>query len=104
MDLAQTWWIVPISLLSSCLLSFLWLILIRLLAGVMVRFRSIIPIFSRPPQVWLSLLAASLSLAAATSCCGLTLSVLHSSRDPNTRRNFLQVNWSTSQTSGQDSR
>ena len=104
MDLAQTWWIVPISLLSSCLLSFLWLILIRLLAGVMVRFSSIIPIFFCPSQVWLSLLAASLSLAAATAYCGLTLSVIHSSRDPNTRRNLLQVNWPQSQTSGHVSR
>ena len=104
MDLAQTWWIVPISLLSSCLLSFLWLILIRLLAGFMVRLSSIIPILFRPHQVCLSLLAASLSLAAATAYCGLTLSVLHSSRDPNTRRNFLQVIWSPSQTSGQASR
>ena len=93
MDLAQTWWIILISLLSSCLLSFLWLILIRLLAGVMVLFNSIFSISTAPPaQVWLSLLAASLSLAAATAYCGLTLSVIHSSRDPNTRRNFLQVN------------
>ena len=53
MDLAQTWWIVPISLLSSCLLSFLWVILIRLLAAVMVRSSSIIPISSKSKTICL---------------------------------------------------
>jgi hypothetical protein len=32
-DLAETWWMIGISLVGACLLSFIWILLMRFLAG-----------------------------------------------------------------------
>lgn len=32
-DLAETWWMIGISLLGACILSFTWILLMRFLAG-----------------------------------------------------------------------
>ena len=33
-DLAETWWMIGISLLGACILSFTWILLMRFLAGI----------------------------------------------------------------------
>ena len=75
-DLRDTWHFIFLSLFSSCLLSFAWLLLMRLLAA---------------PMLWLSILLAVLLLAATTAYCGLRLAATISSTDPSVSRNFLQV-------------
>ena len=75
-DLRDTWHFIFLSLLSSCILSFAWLLLMRLLAA---------------PMLWLTILLAILLLAATTAYSGLRLAASISSTDPNVSRNFLQV-------------
>ena len=75
-DLRDTWHLIFLSLFSSCLLSFTWLLLMRLLAA---------------PMLWLSILLAVLLLAITTAYSGLRLSAAISSEDPKVSRNFFQV-------------
>ena len=75
-DLRDTWHLIFLSLFSSCLLSFTWLLLMRLLAA---------------PMLWLSILLAVLLLATTTAYSGLRLSAAISSEDPSVSRNFFQV-------------
>ena len=75
-DLRDTWHFIFLSLLSSCILSFAWLLLMRLLAA---------------PMLWLSILLAVLLLATTTAYSGLRLSAAISSEDPKVSRNFFQV-------------
>ena len=75
-DLRDTWHLIFLSLFSSCLLSFTWLLLMRLLAA---------------PMLWLSILLAVLLLATTTAYSGLRLSAAISSEDPKVSRNFFQV-------------
>ena len=75
-DLRDTWHLIFLSLFSSCLLSFTWLLLMRLLAA---------------PMLWLSILLAVLLLATTTAYSGLRLSAAISSTDPSVSRNFFQV-------------
>ena len=35
-DLKETWWIIGIALIGACVLSFVWIVLIRILASIMV--------------------------------------------------------------------
>ena len=32
-DLAETWWMIGISMIGACILSFIWIVLMRFLAG-----------------------------------------------------------------------
>ena len=75
-DLSETWWMVAASVAASCLLSFAWLLLMRLVAG---------------PMVWLSVLGVVAALAAATAYSALRLAAAARSTDPAVAANFLQV-------------
>ena len=75
-DLSETWWMVAASVAASCLLSFAWLLLMRLVAG---------------PMVWLSVLGAVSALATATTYSGLRLAAAARSTNPAVAANFLQV-------------
>ena len=43
-DLKETWWIIGIALIGACVLSFVWIVLIRNLASIMV-WTSIVLVF-----------------------------------------------------------
>ena len=32
-DLAETWWMIGLSMIGACILSFIWIVLMRFLAG-----------------------------------------------------------------------
>jgi hypothetical protein len=46
-DLAETWWMIGISLVGACLLSFIWILLMRFLAGNLIFWRIYFPKFQR---------------------------------------------------------
>ena len=77
-DLGDTWWIILLSLMTSCLLSYLWLLAMRLLASTMV---------------WVSIIAGLAGLAGLTAASGLRLANILVLDDPDINTSFLQLNW-----------
>ena len=65
-----------ISTSGACILSFLWILLMRYLSGLMV---------------WLSILSVTVGLGALLCYCGYRLYMVTVSTDPETAKNILQV-------------
>ena len=92
-DLVDTWWIIALSLSGkacspthstisptkgACILSFLWILLMRYLSSLMV---------------WLSILCVTVGLGALVWYCGYRLYLVTISAHPEAAKNILQVIW-----------
>jgi hypothetical protein len=73
-DLAETWWMIGISLVGACLLSFIWILLMRFLAGNPIFWRIYflagIPSFSGFSSLRVPQFLADFSPLAGTRRCG----------------------------------
>ena len=92
-DLVDTWWIIGVSLAGifsflhltniyysksgACILSFVWILLMRYLSSLMV---------------WLSIVCVIVGLGALLCYCGYRLYWVTISTDPEATKNILQVN------------
>jgi len=77
-DLKETYWMIGLALIGACLLSFIWIVLMRFLAGFMV---------------WVSILAVFLGTGSLLGYCAYRLYFVWISSDPETLKNIFQLNW-----------
>ena len=75
-DLRETYWMIGIALIGACLLSFIWIILMRFLTGLMV---------------WGSILLVFLGTGGALGYCGYRLYFAYMDDDPAAQKGFLEV-------------
>ena len=75
-DLKLTYWMIGIALIGACFLSFIWIILMRFITGVMV---------------WGSILIVFLGNGAALGYCGYRLYFAYLDDDPRAQEKFYQV-------------
>ena len=75
-DLQQTYWMIGLALIGACLLSFIWIILMRYITGVMV---------------WGSILIVFLGTGGALGYCGYRLYFAYMDDDPRAQEKFFQV-------------
>jgi len=76
-DLAETWWMIGLSLIGACILSFVWIVLMRFLAGLMV---------------WLSICVVFLGTGGLLGYCGYRLYYVWISPNAENMKNILEVN------------
>jgi len=76
-DLQQTYWMIGLALIGACLLSFIWIILMRYITGVMV---------------WGSILIVFLGTGGALGYCGYRLYFAYLDDDPRAQEKFFQLN------------
>ena len=77
-DLQETYWMIGIALLGACLLSLLWIVLMRYVAG---------------PLIYTSILAVFLGLVGLLVFCSVRLYHSWFSTDPAAHKNIFQLNW-----------
>jgi len=77
-DLKETYWMIGIALIGSCIISFIWIVLMRCLAGAMV---------------YTSILLVFLGMGSLFCYCGYSLYIVWQSTDPETHKNIFQLNW-----------
>ena len=77
-DLQETYWMIGIALLGACLLSFIWIVLMRYVAG---------------PLIYTSILAVFLGLVGLLVYCSVRLYHAWLSTDPEAHKNIFQLNW-----------
>jgi len=77
-DLKETYWMIGIALIGACIISFLWIVLMRFLAGFMV---------------WSSILLVFLGIGGLLGYSGYKLYFVWISDDPETLKNIFQLNW-----------
>jgi choline transporter-like protein 2/4/5 len=77
-DLKATYWMVGIALLGACVISFVWILLMRFLAGAMV---------------YTSILTVFLGVGSLLGYCSYNLYNIWPSDDPETNKNIFQLNW-----------
>ena len=75
-DLAKTYWMIGIALIGACILSFIWIVLMRFLAGFMI---------------WTSILIVFLGLGGLLSYSGYRLYGAYLDTDPEAQKNIFQV-------------
>ena len=75
-DLQETYWMIGIALIGACFLSFIWIILMRFLTGLMV---------------WGSILIVFLGTGGALGYCGYRLYFAYLDEDPRAQEKFYQV-------------
>jgi len=76
-DLKDTYWMIGIALIGACLLSFIWIILMRFITGFMV---------------WGSILIVFLGTGGALGYCGYRLYFAYMDDDPIAQTSILQLN------------
>jgi len=77
-DLKATYWMVGLALIGACVISFVWILLMRFLAGVMV---------------YTSILTVFLGVGSLLGYCSYNLYKIWPSDDPETNKNIFQLNW-----------
>jgi len=77
-DLRETYWMIGLALIGACVLSFIWIVLMRFLASFMV---------------WVSILAVFLGVGGLLGYCSYRLYFIWLSTDPETHKNIFQLNW-----------
>ena len=77
-DLQETYWMIGITLLGACLLSLIWIVLLRFVAG---------------PLIYTSILAVFLGLVGLLVFCSIRLHHSWLSTDPAAHKNVFQLNW-----------
>jgi len=77
-DLKATYWMVILALLGACVISFVWILLMRFLAGAMV---------------YTSILTVFLGVGSLLGYCAYNLYNIWPSDDPETNKNIFQLNW-----------
>jgi len=77
-DLKATYWMIGLALIGACIISFLWIILMRFLAGVMI---------------YTSILAVFIGVGGLLGYSGYTLYFVWQSTDPETHKHIYQLNW-----------
>jgi len=77
-DLVQTYWMIGIALIGACILSFIWIVLMRFLAGFMI---------------WSSILIVFLGLGGLLSYSGYRLYFAYLDTDKEAQQNIFQLNW-----------
>ena len=77
-DLQETYWMIGIALLGACLLSLIWIVLMRCVAG---------------PLIYTSILAVFLGLVGVLVYCSVRLYHSWLSTDPAAHKNIFQLNW-----------
>ena len=75
-DLKDTYWMIGLALIGACLLSFIWIILMRFLTGFMV---------------WGSILLVFLGTGGALGYCGYRLYFAYIDEDPVAQTTLLEV-------------
>ena len=75
-DLSVTYWMIGLALIGACLLSFIWIILMRFITGVMI---------------WGSILLVFLGNGGALGYCGYRLYFAYMDDDPAAQKSFLEV-------------
>ena len=76
-DLQETYWMIGIALIGACFLSFIWIILMRFLTGLMV---------------WGSILIVFLGTGGALGYCGYRLYFAYLDEDPIAKQNVFETN------------
>lgn len=77
-DLMETYWMIGLALIGACILSFVWIVLMRFLASFMV---------------WTSILLVFLGIGGLLGYSGYRLYFVWISDDPETLKNIFQLNW-----------
>merc|ERR1719462_74281 len=77
-DLKATYWMVGVALIGACIFSFVWILLMRYLAGAMV---------------YTSILTVFLGVGSLLGYCSFNLYHVWQSTDPETNKNVFQLNW-----------
>jgi len=77
-DLKATYWMVGVALIGACIFSFVWILLMRYLAGAMV---------------YTSILTVFLGVGSLLGYCSFNLYHVWQSTDPETNKNIFQLNW-----------
>eukprot|EP00091_Calanus_sinicus_P007089 TRINITY_DN1798_c0_g1_i2.p1 TRINITY_DN1798_c0_g1~~TRINITY_DN1798_c0_g1_i2.p1 ORF type:complete len:344 (-),score=69.57 TRINITY_DN1798_c0_g1_i2:1062-2093(-) len=77
-DLRETYWMIGLALIGACIVSFIWIVLMRFLASFMV---------------WVSILTVFLGIGSLLGYCGYRLYFVWLSTDPETHKNIFQLNW-----------
>lgn len=77
-DLAETWWMIGVGLIGACLLSFIWIVLMRFLAGLMV---------------WLSISIILLGTGGLLAYCSYELYGVWTNPTDSSMKNILQVSY-----------
>ena len=77
-DLQETYWMIGIALLGASLLSLIWLVLMRFVAG---------------PLIYSSIIAVILGLTGLLVFCSIRLRQSLTSREPEAGKNIFQLNW-----------
>jgi len=77
-DLRETYWMIGLALMGACVLSFVWIVLMRFLASFMV---------------WVSILTVFLGVGGLLGYCSYRLYYVQLSTDPETFKNIFQLNW-----------
>ena len=75
-DLKETWWIIGIALIGACVLSFVWTVLMRFLASIMV---------------WTSIVFVFLGSGALLGFCRYKLYFSYLGTEPDAMKNVFQV-------------
>lgn len=75
-DLKETWWMIGVALVGACVLSFVWIVLMRFLASIMV---------------WTSIVIVFLGSGALLGFCGYKLYFAYLDTDPKAVENIFQV-------------
>ena len=75
-DLKETWWMIGVALIGACVLSFVWIVLMRYLASLMV---------------WTSIVIVFLGSGALLGFCGYKLYFAYLDTDPEAAKNIFQV-------------
>ena len=75
-DLKETWWMIGVALIGACVLSFVWIVLMRFLASLMV---------------WTSIVIVFLGSGSLLGFCGYKLYFAYLDTDPEALKNILQV-------------
>ena len=75
-DLKETYWMIGIALVGACVLSFVWIVLMRFLASLMV---------------WTSIVIVFLGSGALLGFCGYKLYFAYLDTDPRAQENIFQV-------------
>jgi len=76
-DLAETWWMIGMSLVGACLISFVWIVLMRFLAGIMV---------------WLSICVIFFGTGGLLAFCSYRLHLVWITPNQENMKNILEVN------------
>jgi len=76
-DLSETWWMIGLALVGACILSFIWIVLMRFLSGLMV---------------WLSIVVVFLGSGGLLGYCSYRLYYVWTTPTEESMKNLLEVN------------